>query len=91
MQVWVSLPILLRLADRSIRWWRQNRAGSRITAAEFVGEDVVALEISRPTNFTFRSASVSENGKSFPLANPAFILGSRCHMWRGEMLFNIGG
>ena len=55
----MSLPILLRLADRCIRWWRQNRAGSHITAAEFVGEDVVALEISRPPNFTFRSAFVS--------------------------------
>ena len=53
-QVWVSIPILIRLADRSIRWWRRNRRPSRILGAEFMGDDIVALRISRPKSFSFR-------------------------------------
>jgi hypothetical protein len=53
-QVWVSIPILIRLADRGIRWYRRNRRCTRILGAEFMGDDTVALQISRPKGFHFR-------------------------------------
>jgi FAD-binding domain len=52
--VWVSIPLLIRLADRGIRWYRRNLRPSRILGAEFMGDDIVALRISRPKGFHFR-------------------------------------
>lgn len=53
-QVYITIPIAIRLVDRAIRWWRRNVKGSKITAAEFMADGVVALEISRPPHFVFR-------------------------------------
>lgn len=52
--MWVSIPILIRLIDRGIRWWRRNRRSARILGAEFMGDGLVALRISRPKGFNFR-------------------------------------
>lgn len=52
--VYITLPILIRLADRCIRWWRRNKSGSRILCTEFLGDDLVALDITKPSNFNFR-------------------------------------
>lgn len=52
--MWVSIPILIRLADRGIRWYRRNRRPARILGAEFMGNDIIALRISRPKGFHFR-------------------------------------
>ena len=57
--MWVSIPILIRLADRIIRWWRRNQRPSRILGAEFMGDDILALRISRPKGFHFRCGAPS--------------------------------
>ena len=51
----MSIPLLIRLADRGIRWWRRNLRPSRILGAEFMGDDLVALRFTRPKGFHFRS------------------------------------
>lgn len=52
--VYITLPIAIRLVDRSIRWWRRNNTGFSILRAEFLEDDLVALAIKKPPAFKFR-------------------------------------